>query len=441
MMRDLFNDLARYVEGQLQSGEGYLANFYAESSDFCRLNHAKIRQSGWVYQAAFDLRLFKGRKHASSSVTLSGDKKQDRERLSVALSKLRSMFDFLPDDPFFLIPSDVNSSEVCSENRLVSCSEMVEAVMNQAGDLDLVGIICAGGIFRGFANSHGQRNWFESYSFNFDWSLYLSADNASKHSYAGDIWDASKFAQKLSAGRENLEVLRRKPKSIDPGRYRTYFAPAAMGEIFELLAWGGFSAKNLQTKGSPLIKMYDEGGLIGKGVNISEDLSIGVAPNFNAMGFIKPEKVALVEAGKLTNSLVSARTAKEYRMETNGADASEQPTSVAIDGGGLDEKRVLEELGTGLYVNHLWYLNYSHRQACRITGMTRFATFWVEDGEVVAPVSVMRFDDTFYQMFGDNLLELTRGRELNLCSSTYFQRSTDCALLPGALISSVSFTL
>ena len=60
----------------------------------------------------------------------------------------------------------------------------------------------------------------------------------------------------------------------------------------------------------------------------------------------------------------------------------------------------LAALDTGLCVGNLWYLNYSDRPACRMTGMTRFATFWVEDGKIVAPVDVLRFDDTIYRMLG-----------------------------------------
>jgi predicted Zn-dependent protease len=86
-------------------------------------------------------------------------------------------------------------------------------------------------------------------------------------------------------------------------------------------------------------------------------------------------------------------------------------------------------------------LNFSDRPAGRITGMTRFATFWVEGGRIVAPVGPMRFDDTIYRMLGDNLIDLTRDRELLLDSSTYGERSTASSRLPGALLRSVKFTL
>jgi hypothetical protein len=73
--------------------------------------------------------------------------------------------------------------------------------------------------------------------------------------------------------------------------------------------------------------------------------------------------------------------------------------------------------------------------------MTRFATFWVEGGRIVAPVGPMRFDDTVYRMLGDNLIDLTRSRELLPDPSTYEQRSTASARLPGALLGALRFTL
>jgi predicted Zn-dependent protease len=76
-----------------------------------------------------------------------------------------------------------------------------------------------------------------------------------------------------------------------------------------------------------------------------------------------------------------------------------------------------------------------------MTGMTRFATFWVEHGRIVAPVDVLRFDDTLYRMFGDNLEALTRETELLLDPSSYGSRMLTSATLPGALLKEMSFTL
>lgn len=114
---------------------------------------------------------------------------------------------------------------------------------------------------------------------------------------------------------------------------------------------------------------------------------------------------------------------------------SAKPAQVSLVDAGL------ATLGTGLYVSKLWYLNYSDRPACRMTGMTRFSCFWVEGGKLVAPVNVMRFDDSFLRMFGEGLVALTRHTELIPDSSTYRERQLNSITTPGALVSDWCLTL
>jgi predicted Zn-dependent protease len=73
--------------------------------------------------------------------------------------------------------------------------------------------------------------------------------------------------------------------------------------------------------------------------------------------------------------------------------------------------------------------------------MTRFATFWVENGRIQAPVNVMRFDETLYHLLGDPLLGLSAERELLLDPISYGARSCRSARLPGILVEGMNFTL
>jgi len=66
--------------------------------------------------------------------------------------------------------------------------------------------------------------------------------------------------------------------------------------------------------------------------------------------------------------------------------------------------------------------------------MTRFACFWVDGGKIVAPLNVMRFDDSIYLLLGSNLLALTAQREFLANPLAYRERNTDSARLPGALV-------
>jgi predicted Zn-dependent protease len=164
-----------------------------------------------------------------------------------------------------------------------------------------------------------------------------------------------------------------------------------------------------------------------------------LVPEFTGEGFAMPARIGLIEQGRYGDCLVDARSAKEYGAEVNAA--AEYPQSIAIGAGDLPSDQVVSRLGTGIYIGNLWYCNWSDRNACRVTGMTRFGTFWVEDGELAAPLAVMRFDDSLYRLLGGRLEALTRERELILSAETYGGRSSESALLPGALVSGIDLAL
>jgi predicted Zn-dependent protease len=101
----------------------------------------------------------------------------------------------------------------------------------------------------------------------------------------------------------------------------------------------------------------------------------------------------------------------------------------------------LAELDTGLYLSNLHYLNWSDRPTGRITGMTRYACFWVEDGELVAPIENLRFDESLYHCLGDRLINLTTTQDFIPETGTYDHRNLGGAWLPGAIINDFTFTL
>ena len=175
-------------------------------------------------------------------------------------------------------------------------------------------------------------------------------------------------------------------------------------------------------------------------VTINEQISGSLSQGFSTEGYPRGD-VTLIQAGKAEGQLINSRSAAEYGLSTNGASSDESPSALQMAAGSLAQADILKQLGTGLYISNLWYLNYSDLPAARLTGMTRFATFWVENGEIKAPVSTMRFDDSVYQLLGSQLEALTADRELLLSPSTYSQRNTASNLLPGALIKRLTLTL
>ena len=406
-----------------------------------RFNRSVIRQPGHVRQIALKLNLIDGRRHVGGVFGLSGQLEADRLTIARMMTQLRTQLPELPDDPHLLLATEVNSTEHIEPSRLPPAQQIVDEVLHAAQGVDFVGILACGPVYRGFANSFGQRNWHESASFNLDWSLYQTRDKAVKSAYAGFEWHSAEFAMKFATAVQQLALLQRAPVTVPPGGYRAYLTPTALNEMVGMLNWGGLSEKSLRTKQSSLRRMRDEGLCFSAAVSLRENTLDGLAPGFQAEGFIKPDSVSLIEQGRLAGSMIGPRTAQEYGVAANGANSDESASSFDLAAGDLSQATILAELGTGIFVSNLWYLNFSDRANCRITGMTRFATFWVEDGAIKAPLNVMRFDDSLFRVLGDKLIGLTRERELLIDGSSYGGRGTDSARMPGALVKDLMFVL
>ena len=73
--------------------------------------------------------------------------------------------------------------------------------------------------------------------------------------------------------------------------------------------------------------------------------------------------------------------------------------------------------------------------------MTRYACFYVENGKIIAPIDNMRFDDTIYNMFGNELNAVTNFDQLIPDIRTYDGRNLGGNHCPGILLNNFSLTL
>lgn len=413
----------------------------AEASDFVRFNRAAVRQATQVHQAHATVSVVRGQRRIESTLSLSGHLDADAAALLAERALLTGQLDALPDDPYLLLPDTVHNSHRHEHGQLPTVDDLVRSVTEAARGLDFVGFYAGGPVARGFADSRGQRNWHHVESFHIDWCLYHAADKAVKTAYAGSHWDAAELTRRIGTAATRLPLLAKAPRLLSAGGYRAYFTPTAMVELLGTAAWSGFGAKARRTGTSSFHRLAEGQVRLHEGVQLSEDTAHGVAPAFTAEGFVKPAMVQLIDGGRAVETLNSPRSAQEYGLPANGANEEEAPEALSLGAGALPSADVLTALDTGLYVSNLWYLNYSDRPACRMTGMTRFACFWVERGRLVEPLQVMRFDDSFFRMFGEGLLGLTQETERVPESSTYQERQLASITTPGALVADWRLTL
>ena len=440
-MKNYFYEISKLIFNQIEDQELLILNFDAEIGDYIRFNHSKIRQVGHVQQITLTINFIKKRKSLMSILRLNGDLKKDAKRVEDALNFLKRELVELPQDPYLMYAKDKNSTENLNETESINNKIIAENIIDSFAELDMVGILSSGFVYRGFSNSFGQTNWHENQSFNFDWSIYAKSGKAIKQNYSDLKWSQDTFGKILNEGTQKLNALERNEIKIKPNDYKVYLSPHALNELLEMLCWGGFSYKAHKIGTSPLHLMSKGETKLNEMVNISENLSKGITPNFHRDGFIKPNNTELIVCGDYKKSLISPRSELEYSIKHNGAEYHETPVAIDMKPGKIKQDEILESLGEGIYISNLWYLNFSDRNKARITGLTRFGCFKVEGGEYQGPINTMRFDETIYNILGKNLMGLTDIQHLLMDCSTYEERSTFSTCLPGALVDGFKMTL
>jgi len=440
-MEKLFKKISRAILNELRQGEHLGLSFGGENSTFLRVNAARIRQIGNVDEADLGFKFILDGKRNSGSISLSGKFDDDLERARAELRRLRAEVVQLPDDPYLVLPDSTETSVHVKRGKLPSSEEVPGMVLPVMGKVDLTGIWASGSVYRGSANSVGGYHWFASESFSLDYSLITPSEKMVKATFAGTDWDQTVYEEFLADSLKKLEIMSRSPKVIEPGNYRTYIASAGVADILSMFSWGGISEAAIRQGESSLGKMRQEGLRLSPLLSLSEDFSSGLSPRFNGNGEVAPETTILINEGELVQTLVSSRTAKEYGVETNFASEDEALRAPRMLTGGLREEQILEELGTGVYLSNLHYLNWSDRIGGRITGMTRYACFWVENGKIIAPIENMRFDDSIYNFLGDNLEAVADKALVNPDVGTYDGRELSAVICPGILLKSFALTL
>ena len=446
--RSLFDHASHASFAELRPGEALTLDLYAEEQSYLRFNHSQVRQATAIAQRNLGLTFQGGGRTIRFAIDLTGHVDQNAALIRSLLERARAEAKVLPEDPFQVTMENHGTSDEQYPADYPSELEWIKQIHEIVGDLDFAGLLANGPQIKAVRNSLGLDHWFCSDSFFMDYSIYTinaSGENkAVKNLYADRVWRTGHFAEAIANGNKQLELLKRPVHKLSPGEYRVYLAPAALASIVGMFSWGAVSYDAWKKGQSGLQQLIEGDACLSDKFSLQENFRLGLTPRFNSLGELTPTDLPIIQHGQLKNLLVSSRTAKEYGVKSNGADSvswlGEGLRSPEVSGGDMAEANALQQLETGLYLGNLHYLNWSDMQTARITGMTRYACFWVEKGEIVAPIHDLRFDDSLYRLFGSCLEALTAEPQLFPSTDTYFHRALGGSKVPGAIVDRLNFT-
>lgn len=444
-----FKKLSDALFAELKGQEELNISLSAEDSQFVRFNGSKVRQNTAVEQYNLSLTFQDQGRKISLDTVLQAQFDDDFSLCKSLLARAREEVLTLPPDPFLVAMTNNGKSDNDYVGEKVSFEKSLNNILSRTGNADFAGFFGSGPTIRATRNSKGQDHWFSTESFFVDYSLYTTnvdgENKAVKSVYSDAKWDDARFATNLQNSLNQLSLMKKKSHSLKPGPYRVYLAPGATSELIGMFSWNALSFSSMKRGQSAFQKLYDKEKTLSKHFSLRENFALGLAPQFNSLGEVSPRELMLIDGGELKTMLVSTRAAKEYGVQANGSDisswGSEFLRSPEVLGGKLAEKDALKELGTGLYLSNLHYLNWSDVPSARITGMTRYACFWVEQGEIVGPIKDLRFDETLYSCLGENLEAVTQEQHIDPVVDTYYARQIGGKKVPGMMINNFQFTL
>jgi predicted Zn-dependent protease len=423
----------------LKEGESLALSLSAEDSLFVRMTQAKVRQSSEVQQGFVELNFFKNNRSLKITVPFTSQPEKDLQVGQEALRRCREEVAHLPEDKFLQLPADHGQFHQDTSRKIDGYS-LVDYCLSRIQGSDFVGILSAGDVVRANMNSSGLKQWFKTSTFSLDFSLYAKNRQAVKGLYGGQLWQDEEFEDLIAKKLHQLDQLDKPLMSLEKKKYRAYFSPSAVTTL--LGGFSGIASREAYQRGQCAFKKLVEGTQhLSPMFSLRENFTSGQIPSFNEMGEMAPDVLPVVEQGRFKNLLCSSRSAKEYGVASNFASIRESLRAPEILPGHLPYAKEMEALGTGIYVSDLHYLNWSDIQHGSITGMTRFGCFWVENGQIVASVKDLRFDESLYHFWGTGLEGFTDKAEVHPNTGTYFERELGIIKAPGMLVNDFTFVL
>ena len=446
MKKEIYNTICSQVYDTLKEGEDLTIYMEGENSQYFRFNDSKIRQTGIIEDYNVTLSLYHGKKSLQATTTVSSDIDYSVKNLISEIDGLREPLSLIPENNFTAFPDKFDSLEVYRDGELPNREEILDSLMSIIDKDNLTGVWTSGKIFRASSTSQGTQHWFEKDSFIFDFSLIDAKENMVKILYPGSDWNKDDFITAFDEASNRLQLMDKPKLELKPGKYRVWFEPHAVADFVDMLNWNGVSEASLRNGSSCLLKMRKDNVKLSEKFSLDESFDRKSTASFNSRSEVSAN-VSLIKHGMLENTLINSKTALEYGLTSNYAEdvnswgMGEYLRAPFMHGGDIKLDERLEKLGTGIFISNIHYLNWSDNLGGRITGLTRYACYWVEDGKMIAPIKTMRFDDSFYNFFGNNLEAVGETLLSRPVIETYDGRNPGETTCPGILVNDFELTL
>lgn len=400
LSRDEVEAVAERLLARSEAGFGSAScSIFIEGGETQSLRFAGGSATTNVANAPSKLRVTADVDGRSGSVEVGG---LEPEALERALGRAQEIARLLPPDPEFMPPlgpqnyaSTSRYDEPTGVLGLAALAEMAGCAIEEgrAKGVDMFGCAASGRRFEAMATSEGL--------FAYDRESFVDFSTTARH--RSDRWSGWAAGSEFSAARLDAMAIGRRaaakaaqeaePLDLEPGRYTVILEPTAVGELaYWLLA--SMNARSADEGRSFFSGRLGE-ALFHEALTIRSGPQDALAPDIAfGSGGLPQQPRRWIDKGAQREMWRS-----RYWAQKTGLEAAPAPRSFTVEGGATPLDEMIRGVRRGVLVTRFWYTNMLDPRSLLLTGLTRDGNFLVENGEIVAPVRNMRFNESLAAAF------------------------------------------
>ena len=316
-------------------------------------------------------------------------------------------------------------------------AELVAGFVAAAGGLETAGACSTSASLVAFANSGGQQLSGRATRATLDGIARTGSSDGSGRVSSVTIAALDGDGAGERAARKAQES--RDPTDLEPGRYEVILEPQCVSNMLSFLFVYGFNGRAVEEDRS-FVRLGS--AQFDTSISLSDDVTDPgtVGLGFDAEGTAK-RRTVVVDGGVTSAVLHTRRTGRKAGAESTGnaVEDGEQwgalPNNPMLAPGDRTDEELIRGVGRGILVTDFWYVRILDPKTQVVTGLTRNGVWLIEDGQVVRPVSNLRFTQSYLEALGPGAVRGI-GRERALIPGGF----DGAPLVPSLHLASWNFT-